>query len=338
MHWPLAKVIRLIPGKDGKIRTVELKTRTGTMLRPIQRVYPLEVQSTETPNDPLNDCTITNPISSISSDNLSDPNDSSNVLPRVSKYGSVIKVPEKLDLSNQDFTWPPNRNNLKRRLPSSNLSNQQAKQRGRWTEENNGQVPAASSRPGPAEESLLQPSPIQQGRSSAYYLRNRAEQTAWAGSRPAEEIMQAKEGPVCSRRRSPYNLQHRCQSRQDCQDPEKSLISRRSPSLEVYIVDIAEETLARTVTAGSDVVQSGRQIFYDFFQQFCLEMKCTSGLMATSTNKTAAFGVSDSTSVCGNTVTSRKTDCLVRFMGWWNPSSKTMKATTLQLMVIGTEP
>ncbi|GFY07953.1 transposable element Tcb2 transposase [Trichonephila clavipes] len=101
MHWPLAKVIRLIPGKDGKIRTVELKTRTGTMLRPIQRVYPLEVQSTETPNDPLNDCTITNPISSISSDNLSDPNDSSSVLPSVSKYGRVIKVPEKLDLFNQ---------------------------------------------------------------------------------------------------------------------------------------------------------------------------------------------------------------------------------------------
>ncbi|GFX48188.1 uncharacterized protein TNCV_4115231 [Trichonephila clavipes] len=25
-----------------------------------------------------------------------------------------------------------------------------------------------------------------------------------------------------------------------------------------------------------------------------------------------------------------KTDCLVRFMGWWNPSSKTMKGTTLQ--------
>ncbi|GFT02673.1 transposable element Tcb2 transposase [Trichonephila clavipes] len=40
----------------------------------------------------------------------------------------------------------------------------------------------------------------------------------------------------------------------------------------------------------------------------------------------------------GNTVTSRKTDCLVRFMGWWNPSSKTMKATTLQSMVIGIEP
>ncbi|GFV62743.1 uncharacterized protein TNCV_3101161 [Trichonephila clavipes] len=34
----------------------------------------------------------------------------------------------------------------------------------------------------------------------------------------------------------------------------------------------------------------------------------------------------------------KKTDCLVRFMGWWNPSSKTMKATTLQSMVIGIEP
>ncbi|GFV78299.1 uncharacterized protein TNCV_94591 [Trichonephila clavipes] len=46
--------------------------------------------------------------------------------------------------------------------------------------------------------------------------------------------------------------------------------------------------------------------------------------MATSTNKTAAFGVK-LIHKCRNTVTSRKTNCLVRFMGWWNPSSKTMK-------------
>ncbi|GFT25566.1 hypothetical protein TNCV_1965021 [Trichonephila clavipes] len=32
-----------------------------------------------------------------------------------------------------------------------------------------------------------------------------------------------------------------------------------------------------TATAGSDVVQSGRPIFDDFFQQFCLAMKRTSG-------------------------------------------------------------
>ncbi|GFU26172.1 hypothetical protein TNCV_5106141 [Trichonephila clavipes] len=95
-----SKVNRLIPGKDGKIRTMELKTRTVTMLRPIQRVYPLEVQSTETPDDPLNDCTFTNNFSSISSDMLSYPNDSSSVLVRVSRHGRVIKAPEKLDLFN----------------------------------------------------------------------------------------------------------------------------------------------------------------------------------------------------------------------------------------------
>ncbi|GFV50150.1 t-box transcription factor TBX20 [Trichonephila clavipes] len=33
-----------------------------------------------------------------------------------------------------------------------------------------------------------------------------------------------------------------------------------------------------------------------------------------------------------------KLNCWVRFMGWWNPSSKTMKATTLQSMAIGIEP
>ncbi|GFU82932.1 putative RNA-directed DNA polymerase from transposon X-element [Trichonephila clavipes] len=76
MHWPLAKIIRLNPGKDGKIRTVEPKTRTGTMLRPSQRVHPLEVQSTETPDDPLN-------------------------ARLVSRHGRVIKAPEKLDLFNQ---------------------------------------------------------------------------------------------------------------------------------------------------------------------------------------------------------------------------------------------
>ncbi|GFX51075.1 integrase catalytic domain-containing protein [Trichonephila clavipes] len=91
MHRPLAKVIRLIPGKDGKIRTAELKTQTGTMLQPTKRVYPLEVHSAETPDDPLNDCTFTNPISSTSIDMLSDPNDSRSVLARVSRHGGVSR-------------------------------------------------------------------------------------------------------------------------------------------------------------------------------------------------------------------------------------------------------
>ncbi|GFV61491.1 integrase catalytic domain-containing protein [Trichonephila clavipes] len=34
-------------GRDGKIRTVRLKTQHGKMLRPIQRIYPLEIRSNE---------------------------------------------------------------------------------------------------------------------------------------------------------------------------------------------------------------------------------------------------------------------------------------------------
>ncbi|GFT10459.1 DUF5641 domain-containing protein [Nephila pilipes] len=47
LFWPLAKIIELIPGRDGKIRTVKLKTQHGTVLRPIQCIYPLEIYSKE---------------------------------------------------------------------------------------------------------------------------------------------------------------------------------------------------------------------------------------------------------------------------------------------------
>ncbi|GFT76988.1 integrase catalytic domain-containing protein [Trichonephila clavipes] len=45
LFWALAKIIELIPGRDGKIRTVRLKTQHGKILRPIQRIYPLEIRS-----------------------------------------------------------------------------------------------------------------------------------------------------------------------------------------------------------------------------------------------------------------------------------------------------
>ena len=42
--WPLAIVTQLFPGRDGKIRTVELKmNHGGPKVRPIQRLYKLEV-------------------------------------------------------------------------------------------------------------------------------------------------------------------------------------------------------------------------------------------------------------------------------------------------------
>ncbi|GFW03361.1 integrase catalytic domain-containing protein [Trichonephila clavipes] len=45
LSWPIAKIIELIPGRDGEIQTVRLKTQHGTVIRPVQRIFPLEVQA-----------------------------------------------------------------------------------------------------------------------------------------------------------------------------------------------------------------------------------------------------------------------------------------------------
>ena len=44
LDWPLARVIELITGKDGKVRVVRLRTTDGELVRPIQRIYPLEIK------------------------------------------------------------------------------------------------------------------------------------------------------------------------------------------------------------------------------------------------------------------------------------------------------
>jgi hypothetical protein len=38
-------VQRVFPGKDGVIRAVKLKTTKGTLERPVQRLYPMELAS-----------------------------------------------------------------------------------------------------------------------------------------------------------------------------------------------------------------------------------------------------------------------------------------------------
>ena len=43
LQWPLAKVMKVHPGGDGKIRCVDVKTAKGTVCRPIHRLHKLEV-------------------------------------------------------------------------------------------------------------------------------------------------------------------------------------------------------------------------------------------------------------------------------------------------------
>ena len=72
LQWPMGIVHRVYPGRDGLVRTVEVKTANGLLTRPIQRIHDLEMtdstfESTESPN-------------------------------RVSQYGRKIKLPSRLDL------------------------------------------------------------------------------------------------------------------------------------------------------------------------------------------------------------------------------------------------
>ncbi|XP_043479022.1 uncharacterized protein LOC122509221 [Leptopilina heterotoma] len=43
LDWPLARIVDFIKGRDGQIRTCILKTKSGIIKRPIQRLYPLEI-------------------------------------------------------------------------------------------------------------------------------------------------------------------------------------------------------------------------------------------------------------------------------------------------------
>jgi hypothetical protein len=45
LNWPLAVVEELVPGRDGQVRLAKLKTNSGIILRPVQKIYPLEVQN-----------------------------------------------------------------------------------------------------------------------------------------------------------------------------------------------------------------------------------------------------------------------------------------------------
>lgn len=47
LHWPLARVIEVYPGKDGLVRVAKLKTQNGELIRSIKRLYPLEMGKSE---------------------------------------------------------------------------------------------------------------------------------------------------------------------------------------------------------------------------------------------------------------------------------------------------
>ncbi|GFY37536.1 DUF5641 domain-containing protein [Trichonephila inaurata madagascariensis] len=114
IDWPLGVVLEVYPDKDGVPRVARIRTSHGERIRPIQRLYPLEVSakteisvlkasgkaslpvektpesSTDHVSDSRTDYAPDSPVESTDS--------SQEKLPTKTRLGRTIKIPRKLDL------------------------------------------------------------------------------------------------------------------------------------------------------------------------------------------------------------------------------------------------
>ncbi|GFW56201.1 integrase catalytic domain-containing protein [Trichonephila clavipes] len=92
----LTKIIELIPGRDGEIRTVWLKTQQGTVIRPVQRIFPLEVQAIANSDKVLKEESIS--VKSTTPEKVLNTNDA--IVKKYTSSGRLVKEPKRLDLLN----------------------------------------------------------------------------------------------------------------------------------------------------------------------------------------------------------------------------------------------
>ncbi|XP_067121310.1 uncharacterized protein [Centruroides vittatus] len=110
LDWPLAKVVEIYPGKDGLVRVAKIKTQVGFLIRPVRRLYPLEISSVDekyvmrnefrgkTVDSTENDCERTYHRSRMISAATGSDVTTSSENSRVSKRGRPLKAPNRLDL------------------------------------------------------------------------------------------------------------------------------------------------------------------------------------------------------------------------------------------------
>ncbi|GFR28946.1 integrase catalytic domain-containing protein [Trichonephila clavata] len=109
LYWPLAKVLELLPGREGNIRTLKLKCGNAEMIRPVQRLFPLEIQTEELPNAAVGMKRVPEPstlseVPEAYTDEEVNP-ELTEITPamdscKFSRCGRKIKPPQKLDLLN----------------------------------------------------------------------------------------------------------------------------------------------------------------------------------------------------------------------------------------------
>ncbi|UYV71802.1 hypothetical protein LAZ67_9000462 [Cordylochernes scorpioides] len=106
LHWPLARIIQLYPGKDGLVRVAKVKTSSGDKIRPIQKLYNLEITPEIRCRDPLTERSPTQEVRLTTEENpLTSQQEQHHIeTPNVvSSFGRHIKRPNRLDLLNFSF-------------------------------------------------------------------------------------------------------------------------------------------------------------------------------------------------------------------------------------------
>ena len=86
LKWPLGLILDVLPGNDGKIRAVRLKTAKGIIKRPVQKLYDLEIMSNDSDIHDISNVPVT--VDDISV----------NDVPVRTRAGRVSKVPDRLEV------------------------------------------------------------------------------------------------------------------------------------------------------------------------------------------------------------------------------------------------
>ncbi|GFT18902.1 DUF5641 domain-containing protein [Nephila pilipes] len=104
LYWPLGKVVEMIPGRDGKVRTLKLRCSKTEIIRPIQTVFPLEIQyaeMAESDDVPLDADAPKIPSANVDvSESTMIPVDAPPNMSKVSTYGRTIQRPKRLSVFN----------------------------------------------------------------------------------------------------------------------------------------------------------------------------------------------------------------------------------------------
>ncbi|GFX04968.1 integrase catalytic domain-containing protein [Trichonephila clavipes] len=103
INWPLAVIVELVLERDGNARTVKVKTQTGVFLRPIKRIFPLEIDSNGYHSLDMKG-RVDDGIHDLNAENRSPEkryvSDNEIIRENFSSFGRQIKTVKKLDLLN----------------------------------------------------------------------------------------------------------------------------------------------------------------------------------------------------------------------------------------------